>query len=79
MPQVDLTTDVADGAKALLSRVRARIKERIFLGPGVVKLSPKEALARLQAMTPDERQALMRQKGRDVFMNELESLLLRSK
>ena len=75
MPKTDLTTTVVDGSKNVLRLIRSRVKQRIFAGPGVVQLSPKEALARFKAMTPEERIKMHQDLGPDAFMNYVESLM----
>ena len=74
MPEVDLTTKLTDGSKQLLARVQARVRQKIYLGPGNVKLTPTEALTRLRAMKPDELRSMI-QANRDPFFDELERLL----
>lgn len=75
MPQVDYMTKVQNRVVPMVERVKARVKDRVFIGPGVTKLSPQEALTRLQQMTPEERLALVQSVGQDEFMSKVESLL----
>ena len=75
MPKTDLTTTVVDGSKDLLSRVRTRVKRRIFAGPGVLVLSPKEALSQFKALSPEDRLKLYQDMGPDAFMSYVDNLL----
>ena len=75
MPERDYTSMVADKLKPMVERVKLNVKQKVYLGPGVTRLNPTEALARLKLMTPEERKALVREMGLDEFATQVDRLL----
>lgn len=75
MPEVDVTGRVSEQAQERMRRIKGRVREKVSVGPGRMQLSPQEALARLQAMSGDERRSLIRNTGTDEFISRVEDLL----
>lgn len=71
----DYMSRVADKVGPMLMRLKLNVRQKVFLGPGVTRLNPKEALTRLQQLSPEERMEMVKQAGRDEFMSQVESLL----
>lgn len=75
MPTKDLTSRVSEHSQELLKRVMMRVRQRVFLGPGIEELTRKEAIQRLQGMNPEQLASLVKGPQRDQVMDEMESLL----
>ena len=71
----DYMDKIQSRAVPMLTRAKMLVKDRVFLGPGKVKLNPTEALNRIQQMTPEERAEMIQSVGNDEFMSQLERLL----
>ena len=72
--RIDMSTRVAVQAAERLLRVRTRVKEMIPYGPMNVKLSPAEALAKIQGLSPLERMQLAQRVGVDEFLRTMQQL-----
>lgn len=73
--ETDYMTRVSNKVAPMLMRLKANVRDKVTLGPGVTRLNPREALTRLEQMSPEERAELVKQTGRDELMRQVESLL----
>ena len=72
--RVDMSTRVTLHASALLQRTKARVKAMVPYGPMQVKLTPSEALSRLNALSPHERTELAQSVGVDELLRTVADL-----
>ncbi len=74
MPTVDMSTRIGVRAMLTAQGVAKRLKTMVPLGPGKERVSPAKALARINAMSPQERMMMAERIGPDVFNENVRNL-----
>lgn len=73
----DLTGEVVERASRMMMAAQQRIRLAVFAGPDRALMSKREALRKLDEMTPEQRKELVAAFGPERFADEVQKLMER--